>query len=324
MPLDKEEKESLKNLIVYFGCRIPCLQEVKLTKLIYIAQLYHYSNYGKLLTKLPFVNFSYGPHAPAIRSVIKEQLESNAIYLEKCLTETEQAFSNPCLIIRSCESKEGELSEPCLNTIIEVIQDWRDKTFRQVLDYTVRTIPFISTAYRDYIDLARIQPSQRLKSGLSLPQRIQLHRFVHRPESAVGQASGYISKACPVSINEVAEIYFAMCGDLPEEVPSQDHLGFNAQAVLEALGTLDEKSRDGMEKYLTDIDKAAQLAAALLNPRNFKCHNELVALKTGMLFLRRLGYSFDRKVLQENSPQRYDYKKLRQWFSWASISPSAG
>ena len=197
-------------------------------------------------------------------------------------------------------------------------------TFRQVLDYTVRTIPFISTAYRDYIDLTGIQPSRGLKTALSLPQRIQLHRFVQAPEEAVGDGSDCISESYPVSINEVAEIYLALCGDLPEEVPSRGHLGFNAHAVLEALATQDEKSKDGMEKHLSDIDKAVQLTAALVNSRSFKCHNELVAVRTGMLFLRRLGYSFDRKALRKNFPERYDHKTFRQWFSLASISPNAG
>jgi hypothetical protein len=141
---------------------------------------------------------------------------------------------------------------------------------------------------------------------------------VQAPAEAVGDASGCICDFYPVSINEVAEIYLAVCGDLPDEVPSREHLGFDAQAVVEALGTLDEKSRDGTERYPTDIDKAAQLTSALLKSRSFKCHNELVALRTGMLFLKRHQYSFDRKVLQEKPPEGHDYEMLRQWFGRAS------
>jgi hypothetical protein len=203
----------------------------------------------------------------------------------------------------------------------EVVRDWSDKTFEQVLDYTVRTIPFISTAHEDFIDLASTQPFRGLKGALSLPQRIDLHRFVQAPEEAVGDASGRLCDSHPVSINEVAEIYLALCGDLPDEVPSREHLGFDAQAVVEALGTLDEKSRDGTEKHLTPIDKAAQLTSVLLRSSSFKCHNELVALRTGMLFLKRHHYSFDRKVLQEKPPDGHDYEMLRRWFGRASSKP---
>lgn len=317
--LDEEEKDTLKNLITYFGCTVPHLQEVKLGKLIYIAQLYHYTNYGQLLIKTPFFSFSYGPYAPAIRCVIKEQLETNAIYLRECVTETDPIYANPCLIIRSCELKDEKLSGPCLNTMREVVEDWGDKTFKEVLDYVTRTIPFISTTYRDRIDLTRIQPFPAFKHALSLPQRVRIHRFIRTSEEAVGQGSGY-GKSCPVSINEVAEIYLALCGDLPEKIPSREHLGFNAQAILEAFGTVDDKNEDGTEKYLTDIDKAAQLTDYLLNSKSFRYYHDRVTIKTGVLFLKRCGYSFDRNVLWENLPRANDYKTLREWFSKVCLS----
>ena len=322
--MDEEERDALKNLIVYFGCTVPHLQEVKLNKLIYIAHLYHYSNHGQLLTKTPFLSFSYGPHAPAIRSVINEQLESSAIYLEISRTETDPPYSNPCIIIRSCELKDEKLSDPCLNTMKKVVKDWGNKTFRQVLDYTTRTIPFISTTYRDHIDLIGIQPSRGLEGALSLPERIRLHRFVQTPEEAVGQASGYSSESYPVSINEVAEIYLALCGDLPEKIPSREHLGFNVQAILEAFATVNNKNENGTEKHLTDIDKAAQLSDSLLNSRSFRHYNDEVVLRSGMLFLKRYGYSFDREVLEENPPEGHDYETLREWFGRVSVKLDAG
>lgn len=315
---DKKEKDTLKNLITYFGCTVPHLLEVKLDKLIYIAHLYHYANYGQLLTRTRFFSFSYGPHAPAIRSVIRKLLESNAIYLKESRTSTDPNYSNPCLIIRSCELKDEKLSTPCLNTVREVVQDWGDKTFKKVLDYAARTIPFISTTYREHIDLTRFQPSRGLRCALSLPERTQIHRFVQAPEEPVGQGISH-SESCPVSINEIAEIYLALCADLPEKIPSQKHLGFNAEAILEALDTVADKNEEETEKYLTDTDKAAQLTDSLLNSMSFRHYSGRVALNTGMLFLKRLGYSFDRNTLEEDWPQRNDYKTLREWFSRVSV-----
>jgi hypothetical protein len=88
---------------------------------------------------------------------------------------------------------------------------------------------------------------------------------------------------------------------------------------LETFGTQGEKREDGTEKHLSDIDKAAKLSAALSNARSFRCHNELVALETGMLFLKRRHYSFDTRVLQENAPVGQDYKTLKGWFGRVSV-----
>lgn len=322
--MDQEEKDVLKNLIVYLGCAVSHLQEVKLNKLIYVAHLYHYSNYGLLLTKTPFLNFSHGPHASALRSVINEQLESNAMRLEISRSETEPPYSNPCIIIKSCVRKDERLSNQCLNTMKEVVEDWGDKTFRQVLDYATRTIPFIATAYRDPIDLTSVQPSECLKCALTLPERVSLHKFIKTPEDAVGKAGGCNSQACSVSVNEAAEIYLALCGDLPEKIPSKEHLGFNAQAVLDAFGNACDKNEDGTENHLTDTDRAAQLAHSLINPAGFKYHNNSVALRIGMLLLKRRGYSFDRNFVEENSPAAHDYESLRDWFGRASARLGAG
>jgi hypothetical protein len=322
--VDQEEKDVIKNLIVYLGCIVPHLQEVKLNKLIYVAHLYHYSNYGLLLTKTPFLNFSHGPHAPAIRSVINEQLESNAMRLEISRSETEPPYSNPCIIIKSCVRKDGRLSNQCWNTMKEVVEDWGDKTFKEILDYATRTIPFISTGYREPIDLTSIQPSQSLKCALTLPERVRLHKFIKTPEEAVGKAGGCNSQACSVSVNEAAEIYLALCGDLPEKIPSKEHLGFNAQAVLDAFGNACDKNEDGTENHLTDTDGAAQLAHSLINPAGFRYHNNSVALRIGMLLLKRRGYSFDRNFVEENSPAVHDYESLRDWFGRASSRLATG
>ena len=315
--LDEEDKEILKGLITYFGSRVSHLQEVKLDKLIYIAQLYHYANYGELLTKIPFFSLSRGPHAPAIRSTIREQLESHAIYL-KVVPSNKDPF-NPCLIIRSHVPKDKKVHTACLNTMSEVLEDWGDKHFKDILDYTTRTIPYISTPYRDPIDLTRTQPLKDLKCVLSLPERIQIHQFVRSPEEAVVQVSGCLSDSCPVSINEITEIYLALCGDLPGKIPSRKHLGFDLQKILEAFGILEDENEDRTDQYSTDIGKAVQLTEDLLNSKSFGHLTHRVALKAGMLFLKRLGYSFKRIDSEEDFPHAYDYKTLGEWFAGVSV-----
>jgi uncharacterized phage-associated protein len=314
----KQEEDPLKHLITYFACTVPHLLEVKLQKLIYIAQLYHYANYGELLTRTRFFSLTYGPHAPTIRFAIKEQLESNAIYLEESRTSADPIYSNVCMIIRSRESKDNKLSIPCLNTMREVVEDWGDKGFEDILDYTTRTIPFLSTTYREHIDLTMIKPLRGLKRALPLPKRVQIHKFMEAPEEVVGEDFAY-SDSCPVSMNEVAEIYLALCGDLPERIPSREHFGFNAPAMLEAFQTVEDKNEGRKEKYPTDIVRAARLTDFLLDSICFKQYSGRVALKTGMLFLKRSGYSFDGDVLEESWPRGNDYKSLGEWFSRVSV-----
>jgi hypothetical protein len=315
----KTENDCLKNLITHFACTVAHLQEVKLDKLIYIAHLYHYSNYGELLTKTRFFGLSYGPHAPLIRSTLKKQLENKSLYLTESRTSPDQVFSNPCLIIKTSEDNVNNLSGPCLNTLREVVEDWGDKPYRQILDYTTRTIPYLSTCYRDPISWTLLQPYLDLKYALSLPQRVQIHRFVEEPEKAMLQKH-VNNKWGPVSINEVAEIFLALSGELPDKIPSRGYLGFNLQAALCAFDKLRDKNEGGTEKYPTEIDKATQLTVSLLNSMSFRSYSSRVALKTGMLFLTKLGYSFDGDALETHWPEGNSHKILKKWFSRVSVN----
>jgi hypothetical protein len=168
----------------------------------------------------------------------------------------------------------------------EVVENWGDKRFEDILDYTTRTIPFLATTYREHIDFSMIQPVRGLKATLSLPQRIQIHKFIETPEEAVVDDTAN-SESCRVSMNEVAEIYLALCGDLPEKPPSREHFGFDAAAVIDVLGSADDKNRTP-DEYPIDINEAAQLADALLDCICFKHYSGRVALKTGMLMKDRV------------------------------------
>jgi hypothetical protein len=315
---NNSENDRFKSLITYFARTVAHLTEVKLDKLIYITQLYHYSNSGELLTKTRFFGLSYGPHAPLIRSTLKKQLENKSIYLTESRTSSDPVYSNPCQIIKSSEQNDKNLSRLCLNTLREVVEDWGDKPYEHILDYTTRTIPYLSTCYREPISWTLIPPYRDLKCALSLPQRVQIHRFVEEPEKAMFQHHTY-SDWCPVSINEVVEIYLALCGQLPDKTPSQRYLGFNLQTILYAFDKLRNKNEGGTEKYPIEIDRAAQLTNSLLNFMSFKSYSSRVALKTGMLFLKKFGYSFDGDVLEYHWPDGNSQKILNKWFSRVSV-----
>ena len=312
-PSCDEGKDILKNLIDYFASTVPHLQDVKLNKLIYMAHLYHYAEHGRLLTKTRFFSLGYGPHAPAIRSALKDQLESNVVYLEESRTSTDPVYSNPCLIIKSSRQGHPYLPEAYANTIEEVVENCSEKDFQWILDYTTRTFPYLATTYREHIDFRTIEPSPALRQVLPLPQRVRLHRFVKTPEDVQDERFNYGDPGT-VSASEVTEIYLALCGDLPDKIPDRDHLGFNPRAVVKAIHSAKNDMPDPVEESITNIDRAARLAYALVDSISFKNYSGRVALKSGMLFLKKNGHHFNGDVLEKSWPQSYFYTTLREWF----------
>ncbi len=308
----------MKHIITHFACTVPHLLEVKLDKLIYIAHLYHYSNHGELLTDIRFFSLSYGPHAPIIRSIISELTEKGVIALMDSRTSTDPVYSNPCKIIKAKDHHKDKLPIPWQNTLTRVEEEWGNKSFEDILDYTTRTIPFLSTPYRMQIDWKTIPLFDGLKRILSLDQRAQVHRFIDQPmerPERPGLVGGYVNESDPVSVNEIAEIYLALQGNLPEKIPSQDTLGFDAQDVVSAVRTLTGKH----EKHLTVIDKAAHLTSFLINSMSFKSYSGRVAIMTGILLLKRSGYSIDGDLLEESWPKGNDFDSVREWFGKVSI-----
>jgi hypothetical protein len=251
------------------------------------------------------------------------QLESNDIYLEESRTSSDPIYSNVCMIIKSRRHKNDAIPVLAMNTLREVVEDWGERRFEDILDYTTRTIPFLATIYREHIDFTMTQPVRGLKAALTLPHRIQIHKFIETPDDAVVDDIAY-GGSCQVSMNEVAEIYLALCGDLPEKLPSRDHFGFDAAAVMKALDGADGKTLTQKDEYPDDINEAARLADALLDSICFRHYSGRVALKTGMLCLKRCGYAFHGDVLEETWPEGNDYRRIREWFGRVSVRAGTG
>lgn len=310
---DRQDDRTLKHLITHLAAAVPHLLEVKLNKLVYIAHLYHYCQHGVCLTPTRFFSLAYGPHSPAIRLTLKALLESGQVFYEESRTSADTAYSNPCLIIKSHGPEPSNLSAACLQTAESVLNDWQDKNFERILDYTSRTLPFLATTYREHIDFRAMTPSKALKGVLPLPQRIALHRFVEAPEAA-GAHSAAGSRPATVAASEVAEIYLALRGDSPQSVPNKDHLGFEAHAVVNAVGLWGRCAPDALTEPRAALELAARLTHALLDSMSFKTYSARVALMTGMLLLYKNGYHFQEAVLEKSWPQSYFYASLQEWF----------
>jgi hypothetical protein len=312
------QNDALNDLIVFFAERVDHLPEVKLDKLVYIAHLYHYANFGELLTKTRFFSLSYGPHAPTIRSALKRLLEKSAISLVKSRTSSDPVYSNPCLIIKTCGSKDNTLYSSHLNTLQKVLEDWGDKPYEAVLDYVARTIPHVSTPYREPIDWTMSRPRPELKAALSYPERVRIHRFVEDPETPLRRPDTSIREAS-LQIHEVVEIYLAVCGEEPGKAPSPQYLGFDLPSVFHALSKGGAKERGDPEESGDEIEQAAQIADSLMTSLSFRAFSARVALQAGMLLLRKLGYSYAGDVLERHWPDENSYEILKEWFATMSL-----
>jgi hypothetical protein len=306
-----KQKDALGSLITYFAGTVAHLPEVKLGKLIYIAQLYHYSDHGESMTEARFFSLGYGPHAPILRSAVRMQLEKNTVCLAEARTSSDPVYSNPCYIIKLCRPCDESISCHGLSTLRAVTEDWADKPYEQILDYTVRTMPYLSTGYRELIDWTSIRPNRDLKAALSAPQRARIHRFIERPEETAWRDLG---EGPLVTINEVAEIYLALCGVHPDKVPPQEYLGFDLEAARHAIDFLRDGRRSGVEKARSETEKAARMADHIFNSMSFRSYSARVALTTAMLFLRRSGFSFCADALEDHWPEGNTYKAFMEWF----------
>lgn len=308
----------MEELIIFFAENVLHLPEVKLDKLIYIAHLYYYANFGEVLTKTRFFSLSYGPHAPTLQSALKSLLENKSIALKEARTSSDPIYSNPCLIIKACGAGDKKLSPPCLHALKEVADDWGDKPYELILDYTARTIPYLSTSYRQPIDWRLSRPHHELKRVLPYPQRLNIHKFVENHGVPV-QISGASCQGVPLSVQEVAEIHLAVCGGQPDKLPSREYLGFDLQSVHHALDKQADKNERGSQR-LSEIDQASQITDFLLKALTFRSLSARVALVTGMFFLKKLGYSFHADVLEEHWPDDNSYEILRDWYDSVSVS----
>jgi hypothetical protein len=315
---DKRRNEALNDLIAFFAGTVTHLPEVKLDKLIYIAHLYHYANYGELLTNTRFFSLSFGPHAPIIRSATKRLVQSKSITLMDSRTSSDPVYSNPCWILRGEGPREENLSSPCLKTLREVMVDWGDRPYEDIVDYTTRTIPYLSTPYREPIDWTLSRPFRELKQALSYRERVCIHHFVEEPEKSV-QHSNACRKGEPVSISEVAEIYLAVCGEHPDKIPSREYLGFDLQSVLHALDQVEKKRVGGSNKHPAEIEKAAEITDSIMMSLSFRSFSARVALKTGMFYLRKRGYCFDGDVLEEHWPESNSHETILEWYGRMSV-----
>lgn len=166
----KEDKKTpegiLENIITYFCFKANPLSLRKLTKLVYLADVYYYQDCGQRLTEVPFKHYRYGAWSPEIGETLEELYEKGII--EEHVVETREG--NLASVPRpAIDRTTVDLSEDALRAIEMVLGDFGSAPPDVVVDYTKKTLPFLNTPFDEEIDFSRSDPAVAYAKEKGIP-----------------------------------------------------------------------------------------------------------------------------------------------------------
>ncbi len=140
----------LRDIIVFFTYKTKYLTEIRLVKLIYLAELYAIEKSGKRLTEVDFKSYYYGPYSDEI-------------------VDTGQAISGEDITVEYEETNKGQYAtffktakhETCVehlddkecNLLDEIVKEWGFKPTKEIVMATKESEPYLKTEFGDVIDL---------------------------------------------------------------------------------------------------------------------------------------------------------------------------
>lgn len=165
----KRPRGRLQNIVTYLCFKATPLSARKLTKLVYLADVYHFQLFGKRLTNVPFKHYKYGAWSPEIQQTLEELYERGIIKEESVETRDGNTASVPKPAINSTVIN---LSDSAVKILEIVLEDFGSANPSDVVDYTKKTLPFINTPYNEVIDFSRCDPvvAYANEKGISINQ----------------------------------------------------------------------------------------------------------------------------------------------------------
>lgn len=152
---EKRPEGVLQNVITYICFKNIPLSESKLTKLIYLIDVYHYESFGETLTSVPFKHYYYGAWAPEISEELEKLGEAGIIKEEAVKTRKGRVASVPKPHVSSTTVT---LPKTGAEAIENVLQQWGSSSTDDIVDYTKTTLPFLNTPFGESIDFKRTDP----------------------------------------------------------------------------------------------------------------------------------------------------------------------
>jgi len=145
---DKIVNKKLRDIIIYFTFKTKYLTEIRLTKLIYIAEIYSIKKFGRRLSEINFLTYYYGPWSQEI-SFAGEVLSGGDILLEfdTTLHGYDASFFKP-----NVDKTTIDLSEEDVSILDGVLNDWGFKKTPEIIDYAKSTFPYKNSEFGELIN----------------------------------------------------------------------------------------------------------------------------------------------------------------------------
>jgi uncharacterized phage-associated protein len=151
----KKPEGVLQNVVTYFCFKANPISGRKLTKLVYLADVYHCELFGTRITQVPFRHYLYGAWAPEIEQSL-EELYASEILVENVVP----TKAGHRAIVPKAKVKQTTIhvAKSVFTVLERVIEDWGTASPDAVVEYSKKTLPFLNTPYSAVIDFCRTDP----------------------------------------------------------------------------------------------------------------------------------------------------------------------
>ena len=144
---------TLQNVITYLCFKAMTLSQLKLMKLVYLADVYHMERFGSRITDAKFKHWHYGPYSPDVNSEIERLCGIGVIKLEPHQTKAGHRAEVPKPKVKETTVR---LSKSAVEVLEEIIEDWGKSSSDEVTKYAKTSLPFVGTEFGKKIDFSRI------------------------------------------------------------------------------------------------------------------------------------------------------------------------
>ena len=145
---NKIVNKKLRDIIIYFAFKTKYLTEIRLTKLIYIAEIHSIEKFGRRLSEVNFLNYYYGPWSQEI-SFAGEIISGGDILIEfdTTLHGYDASFFRPNVDKTTISLSDGDIS-----ILDDVLNAWGFKKTPEIIEYAKSTFPYKNSEFGELIN----------------------------------------------------------------------------------------------------------------------------------------------------------------------------
>ncbi|VVB85116.1 Uncharacterised protein [uncultured archaeon] len=140
----------LRDIIVYFTYKTRYLTEIRLVKMIYLAELCAIERLGKRLTDIEFKSYFYGPYSDEIATT-GQAISGEDIVME--YKETNKGLYATFFKTTKDKTCVEHLNDEEFEVLEQVARDWGFKPTKSIVMATKESEPYKETEFGDMIDL---------------------------------------------------------------------------------------------------------------------------------------------------------------------------